>query len=231
MHWLWYTLPLVCAPGLERALRGPCPPVVDPPPDVRRVLAVAAHPDDLEYFCGGLLGRFARSGARVDAVLATGGERGGETSRRRAEQEEAARLLGYAGLHWLGFPDRGVRHDDPRLLAKIHALTEVERPHLLLTFDPDHPYPIYAHPDHLAVARAALSVWRGPAWLFHTRRPDIAVDITEAFAAKLAAFGAHRSQLPRRGTAQLAGWHLQRRHRQGKRFLELYRTIPPQRVL
>lgn len=196
IHWLWYTLPLLHIPGVERLLGG-ASPGVSPAPVARRVLAVAAHPDDLEYFCGGTLGRLAREGARVTAVLATRGELGGDPVRRRSEQEAAAAILGYSRLYLLDFPDGGVRSADPRLRAKLAEMN---------------------------VAEAALDLWPGAAFLFHTRRATIAVDITGSFRAKVAAFAAHRSQLPRRGTARLVGWHLGRRNRRGGHtYLELFR--------
>jgi LmbE family N-acetylglucosaminyl deacetylase len=223
IHWLWYTLPLVHIPGVERVLGGPCPPV-RPLPDAGRVLAVAAHPDDLEYFCGGTLCRMAQAGVRVAALLATRGELGGDPVRRRGEQEEAAAIIGYRELYQLDFHDRGVNAGDPRLRARLGEILAAERPDLLLTFDTRFPYPVYWHPDHMNVAEAALDLWWGPALLFHTRRPTAAFDITPVFEEKIAAFVAHRSQLPLRGTARLAGWHLGRRNRRGERTcLELFR--------
>lgn len=226
IHWLWYTLPLVCLPGLERVLGGPRPPLAEP--DCRRPLAVAAHPDDLEYFCGGTLCRLARAGAQVTAVIATRGEAGGDPARRTAEQAEAAARLGYSDLRVWDFADGHLRSDDPALRGRLAEMLEQARPDLLLTFDPVYPFPVYRHPDHLAVANAALAVWDGPALLFHTRRPDAAVEVTEVFTAKVAAFVAHRSQLPRRGTARLAGFHLKRRNAAGRRrYVEVFRRRPP----
>lgn len=223
MHWLWYTLPLVSLPGLERLLAGPTPPI-QPPPPAGRVMAVAAHPDDLEYFCGGTLCRLARNGARITAVLATHGEQGGDPAQRRLEQERAAAILGIGRLCLLGFPDRGVRRHQADLAEALTNLMAEEQPDLLLTFDYRFPYPVYRHDDHQAVAEAALSVWTGPALLFHSRRPTLAVEITETFPVKIAAFAAHRSQLPAGGAPRLLGWHLDRRNRAaGRRYLEPFR--------
>jgi len=224
LHWLWYTLPLIGLPGLEQALGGATPPM-DTVPTARKVLAVAAHPDDLEYFCGGTLCLLSRSGAQVVAVIATKGELGGDPVVRQREQAEAAAVLGYASIRLLDFPDRGVRATDPRLLEALGWILAQEQPDLLLTFDPVHPFPVYRHTDHLEVARAVLGLWHGPSLLFHTRRPEVAVDITEVFPHKVAAFTAHRSQLPLRATALLAGWHLGRRsERGGGRNVEVFRT-------
>lgn len=252
-HWVWFTLPLLHFPGLHRVwvgrdYTGALSPrtrlgrtawdlgqrVVRWP---RRVLAVGAHPDDLEYFCGGTLALYARAGARVVGVRATRGERGGRLPRlpevRVAEQQEAARRLGYTPVI-LDFPDRGLDAQDPALRQALQHLLNQEQPDLVLTFDPDRPFPVYRHPDHLAVARALLDLWPGPALLFHTRQPNVVVDITAVFRDKVAAFAAHKSQLPRRGTARLVAWHLRGRSR-GRdacgrtRYVEVFRlagTLP-----
>lgn len=223
VHWLWYTMPLVVIPGLERLLGGPLPPL-GAELGIRRALAVGAHPDDLEYFCGGTLCRLAREGAHTVAVLATQGELGGDPERRRQEQMEAAALAGYSGVHMLDFPDRGVRADDPRLRERLLEIMRTVRPDWLLTFDPAHSYPVYRHSDHLEVAKAALAIWQGPALLFHTNRPDVAIDVTADFPTKVAAFCAHQSQLPRQGTARLVGFHMTKRNQRGGRvYLELFR--------
>jgi LmbE family N-acetylglucosaminyl deacetylase len=225
IHWLWYTLPMLYWPGLERLLGGPCPPLRNSPA-AKRILAVAAHPDDLEYFCGGTLHRLAREGAQVAVVIATQGDRGGDPEVRRMEQERAASILGYGRVHMLGFPDRRLQAADPQLLEALRVVLHHEAPDLLLTFDPDYPFPIYQHNDHMAVARAVLSLWQGDTLLFHTRRPNLGVDITASFAVKVAAFGAHQSQLPRRATAKLLGWHLARRNRlDGRRYIEVFRSL------
>lgn len=228
IHWLWYTLPFVSIPGLERLLCGPLPPI-QTDLTATRVLAVAAHPDDLEYFCGGTLALLAQQGAHVTAVIATRGEQGGNPGARRQEQERAAAHLGYGRLWQLDFPDRGVRAALPRVREELSTIIAHEQPDLLLTFDPIYPHPIYQHSDHMAVARAALALWPGDALLFHTRRPTLAVEVTSVFTHKLAAFGAHRSQLPVRARDQLIGWHLACRNRKGRdAYVELFRTVTQQ---
>lgn len=251
-HWVWFTLPLIRFPGLHRLVvgrdyvralspRSPCGQAAWQLGEAMlgravTALAVAAHPDDLEYFSGGTLALLARRGARVVGVLATSGERGGRRPdlawQREQEQQRAAERLGYARVYLCGLPDRGLRAEDPALLARLRAILAAEEPDLLLTFDPDRPFPVYHHPDHFAVARAALSLWTGPVMLFHTRSPNAVVDITPVFRDKVAAFALHRTQLPRRGTLRLVGWHLASRSvgrdpSLRRRYVELFRVPAP----
>lgn len=176
----------------------------------RVVLAVGAHPDDLEFYAGGCLRLLSVSGARVVAVVATDGERGGSLPDlpdvRRREQEAAAAILGLSEVVFLGLPDRRLRRVQEALEAALHAVWERVRPAVVFSFDPVAPQPPYVHPDHQALGRAVLRVAAArsaagepPAtlYLFHTRRPNAAVDIESVFEAKLRAFRAHASQMTR----------------------------------
>ncbi|MFN2504664.1 MAG: PIG-L deacetylase family protein [Acidimicrobiales bacterium] len=70
-----------------------------------RVLAIGAHPDDIELGCGAVLLAHRRRGDPVDLLVMTAGGRGPQDARSRvAEQEDAAALLG-AGLRWGAFED------------------------------------------------------------------------------------------------------------------------------
>src|SRR5262249_45358912 len=76
-----------------RARRGP--PAMSLP---RRVLAIGAHPDDIELSCAGTLARFLEAGASVHLAVVCRGDRGGSdrglTERRRQEARSAAEVLG-----------------------------------------------------------------------------------------------------------------------------------------
>ena len=150
-----------------------------PEPDLRghTVLVLHAHPDDEAIFTGLTLRRLAAAGARTVLVVATDGALGasrvplrrGETvrRRRRAELEEAARLLGVARLVLLGRRDSGLpgspgaRHRralaaaDPLGLARrVAALAEAEGAATLVHDDEQG---IYGHPDHAASWRVGTA--------------------------------------------------------------------------
>ncbi len=130
-----------------------------------RVVAIAAHPDDLDFACAGTLALWASRGAHVVEVLVTSGEKGFEDDRpidekraiREGEQEAAGRAVGAAAVRFLRFPDGEVENTPALRRAIVCVLREV-RPDAVLTFDPanlafDNFYRY--HPDHRAVALAA----------------------------------------------------------------------------
>jgi N-acetylglucosamine malate deacetylase 1 len=171
-----------------------------------RILAVMAHPDDAEIWCGGTILRHVQAGDEVrTAILA--GQAG---TPRWAEAEEGARRLGC--LAWpLGLVDTAVR-DTELAVAGLKRILQSFWPDIILThwFDD-------MHPDHEAafrlVRRALLRTCleagkddlaafprtfccdtyesRGLRGAFD---PDRYVDVTEVWEAKLAAVKAHESQ-------------------------------------
>src|SRR3982751_5811416 len=66
------------------------------PTDRAPLVAFGAHPDDLEFGCGGILAREAQNGRSVHLVVCSRGEAGtnGTPAERTREAEKAARLLG-----------------------------------------------------------------------------------------------------------------------------------------
>lgn len=112
--------------------------------EVLDVLAIGAHPDDVELGCGGTLALLARAGRRVGIVHLTRGESGtrGTEETRRAEAEAAAEVLGAASLDFLDCGDGRLRHGEAEEDALI-ALLRRHRPDLVLG-----PTPSDRHPDH-----------------------------------------------------------------------------------
>jgi LmbE family N-acetylglucosaminyl deacetylase len=104
-----------------------------------RVLAVGAHPDDLEILCGGTLARFVQDGHEVVMCNATLGNRGSfeHTSEEIAEirLREARRAAEIAGADHvtLGFTDGEVDAADDAQRAAVVDLVRDVRPDLILT--------------------------------------------------------------------------------------------------
>ncbi len=118
-----------------------------------RVLAVGAHPDDLEILCGGTLARYAQEGHDVIMCVATDGTAGhmiikpAELAKiREREARNAAKVID-ADFIWLGFPDELIFDDRPTRLAFVDAIRQA-RPDLIITHTPDD-----YHPDHRTVSK------------------------------------------------------------------------------
>lgn len=202
----------------------------------RNVLAIGAHPDDLDWYAAGTLRRLSDSGARVTMVIVTDGEKGPNrigsqnlAKTRRAEQEEAARVVGAQRLEFLNMPDRGVQRYHRRVLEKIVAVWRDVKPDAVLTFDPVWPRPPYFHLDHEGTGKIVRRYWlslpqpRPRLFLFHTRRPNTAVDVTEVAEIKQQALAAHRSQVGDRIGRRNRGFMRADGRPFGDKLMEVYR--------
>ena len=113
-----------------------------PEPDKdARILAIHAHPDDIEFQCAGTLGLLAQKGAEITVVTMTPGDCGtAEMScdaiaeKRRAEAQAAADLLGAEYL-CLEFRDLSICHDNPSRQRVTELLRRV-RPDIVFTAPP-----------------------------------------------------------------------------------------------
>ena len=174
--------------------------------NTKTVLAIVAHPDDLEWYIGGTLRRLADNGANVQVIVGTDGEKGPNRTKspnlaatRREEQARAGQINGYTHIYSLGLPDRGLAAD-PRFLPEVERIYNEVRPDAVFVFDPTHPSLPYLHVDHQGSAREFLKFWdtlapgKPPVYLFQTRRPDVAVDISSVIDIKARALAQHVSQ-------------------------------------
>ncbi len=177
------------------------------------VLAIGAHPDDVELGCGGTLALLARAGRRVGILHLTRGERGtrGTPEERLTEAERAAEALGASDLAFLDCGDGGLRTGEAEEEALIEVL-RAWRPDLVLS-----PTPHDRHPDHTRAHRLVESACfysglreRGqpaedrephrPAAVFSFMQhdpfePSFIVDVTATWEVKRRALAAYRSQL------------------------------------
>jgi LmbE family N-acetylglucosaminyl deacetylase len=129
------------------------------------IMAVAAHPDDIERWSAGTLAHAFDMGATVRLLLVTSGEAGSSDPHatkervgalREREAESAAHQLGIAEVMFLREPDGAVENTAPLRGALVRWI-RCWRPTVLFTFDPEYPDPPYlSHRDHRMVGRAAL---------------------------------------------------------------------------
>jgi LmbE family N-acetylglucosaminyl deacetylase len=182
-------------------------------------LAIAAHPDDVEFGCGGTLARWAADGCVVHHLVLTDGSKGtwdvdADTTAliatRQVEQRAAAAALGATGeVRFLGRVDGELEADVATRLEVATVIRELQ-PEVVLGHDPWRRYRL--HPDHRAAGWLAcdgvvaarephVRIVDRPAWrpelllLWEADEPDVAVDVTSSVEAKLTALLAHASQL------------------------------------
>lgn len=139
-------------------------PVVGAPRN-RSVLAIAAHPDDIESWCGGTLAVAIDQGCSVRLLLVTSGDKGSNVlgadarqlaMQREHEAAEAAGRLGIGGVAYLRYPD-GEVEDTRQFRGDLVRWIRRWRPEVIFTHDPENPYPRYlTHRDHRIVGRAVL---------------------------------------------------------------------------
>ena len=176
------------------------------------ILAVGAHPDDVELGCGGLLLAMRARGHRFAILDLTAGEKGSRGTReeRAKEAQAAAGVLGATARECLGLPDTRLEPTPGAVKLAVEAVRKW-RPQLVVSMNP-----LDRHPDHAAAARivesacflAALSNFEAPAPPHRPRRvirysrhawfqPSFVVDITDHVEKKLEAIRCYRSQFTR----------------------------------
>src|SRR5262245_3692926 len=174
-------------------------------------LIIGPHPDDQELGMGGTIIRLAQQGHQVHIVDMTNGEptpRGSVETRAR-ESAESAKIMGVQRT-LLGLKNREVVHD----IASRHKLAAVvreHRPNVMFV-----PYPIDAHPDHVAVTRIAedarfdakLTKSPIPGEPWHPKRiiyyfcthlrmnfvPTFCIDVSDTHEIKMRACDCYKSQ-------------------------------------
>jgi LmbE family N-acetylglucosaminyl deacetylase len=165
---------------------------------MRSVLAIGAHPDDIELGCGGTLAAHRAAGDAVTMLVLTGGQNGpGDSERRWEEQQHAARVL-EALVVWGHLVDCALT-PDAKTIGVIEEVIDAVAADVIYVHAPDD-----SHQDHRAAAAATLSAARQESRILHYRSPSTThfhptmyVDIAEHLDRKLAALACHNSQVER----------------------------------
>lgn len=115
------------------------------------VLALAAHPDDVEQTCGGTLLRMAEAGYRTGIIDLTAGDMGtrGSPEIRVAESQAAARILQCEWRENLYFPDARLENSLAGRMSIAQKIRQV-RPRVVII-----PYREARHPDHYRAGEMA----------------------------------------------------------------------------
>jgi len=175
------------------------------------ILAIAAHRDDVELTCAGVLLKAVDSGYRTGILDLTAGETGtrGSAELRAAEAERAAAILGVAERRTAGLPDAHLHNSEE---ARRMVVAEIRRaaPRVVIL-----PFPVGRHPDHRVASElgrdacflAGLARYDAPgaphrphkilyalSYREDPVKPTFVVDISAQFERKLAAIRCYASQ-------------------------------------
>jgi len=173
----------------------------------QHIVAIGAHPDDIEYGCLGTLIKFSWQYV-IDLVIFTDGELGGP--RRRAESTQAFESVGLNSIFWLGLAD-GYFTVDAGTVGKLEPL--LQKATTILTMSA-----CDTHQDHRAVWQTTMAAARRRAvtllsYQSISSTPDfnarLFVDITREYPRKLQALQCHETQAEKEYMKEswLAEWH------------------------
>ncbi len=160
------------------------------------ILAIGAHPDDIEYGCGGTLIKYVKAGHRVFLYIATHGTFGGDGTTRSEEMEASAKYMSASDLFWGGYTDTRIPMSQD-LISEIEVIIGKVKPKFIFTHWRDD-----THQDHRNLTACTLAATRYiPNFLFYESpssqnfNPNVYVDISEVLDKKIELLKTHASQM------------------------------------
>lgn len=208
----------------------------------RTVLAMGAHPDDMELEAGGTLAKFAKKGYDVYLLILTSGgytDINGKTyfdEELRNEAKEATKILGIKDVMFLSYPTKDLPADG-EVISRVDSIVNKLHPDVFISH-----HPFDSHQDHKSAADIMFAVsrqgrvknvfsastlpYRPNVFAF---RPQFYVDITETLETKLNAIRAYKTQYTKfgsevliehvKGMAKTYGWAM------GYEYAECFEVI------
>ncbi|MCD6391447.1 MAG: PIG-L family deacetylase [Dehalococcoidia bacterium] len=192
--------------------------------EMAHVMVVTPHPDDAEFGVAGTVARWTSEGKDVIYVVCTNGDKGTSDPNvkpdelaivREQEQLAAAKLLGVREVIFLRHPDQALE-DTPEFRKELVRLIRMYKPETVVTVDPYRRY-IWWHRDHRITGRVTLDAIFPYArdchsypdllkeglkphkvkevLLWSAEKSNYRTNITDTFAAKIAALRCHSSQI------------------------------------
>ena len=160
------------------------------------ILAIGAHPDDIEYGCGGTLSKYAKLGHKIYLLVMTKGEVGGKGSVRVKEQRRSAKILSAKRVFWGGYKDTRISLGKG-LINRIEVTVRKIKPTFIFVNYLDD-----THQDHRAVAQATNTATRYTKNVLYYEvpstqnfNPTVFIDVKGVLEKKIAALRAHASQV------------------------------------
>ena len=169
------------------------------------VLAIGAHPDDIEFGCGGTLMKMAKRGDNIHMLIMTKGGMGGKAEVRHREQQRAAKFINAKKVFWGRFRDTYVPSNKQVISTVENAIKKTDSEIVFINYYED------THQDHRLIADNAIASSRYIKSVFFyevptTQRfePDVFVDISDILKDKLKLLSLHASQVSKTGVEELS---------------------------
>lgn len=162
-----------------------------------KILAIGAHPDDVEIGCGGALAAHSQKGDEVHIVSFSLGEMGGANAETRlGEAQEAAKVLGAKEFTSFEYPDTQIPFDREAIKRLEDLVVQVSPDRIYI------PYSREIHQDHTNVNKIALVAGRNVRQILMYEGPSsytnfqatFWVDISQVLDTKLSSIACHKSQ-------------------------------------
>jgi LmbE family N-acetylglucosaminyl deacetylase len=197
-----------------------------------KILAIGAHPDDIEFGCGGSLIKYADWGHHLFLLIMTEGGLGAPNRIRKAEQLDAQEILGVRRIFWGNYEDTYLEVNKDVIDQVENVITETKPDFIFCHFPDD------THQDHRHLAQVVISATRyirnvlfyeGPT--SQNFDPQIFIDISDTLDRKIKALEAHHSQIDKTNIEDLTILEMARstanfRGTQGRvKFAEAFRAL------
>ena len=160
------------------------------------ILAIGAHPDDIEFGCGGTLIKYAQKGDSVYLLVLTMGGVGADPRIRKKEQELAVKFIKAEKLFWGNFQDTQLEANKQLISAIEEKIDKIKPQIVLFNYIND------IHRDHRITAQAGTWASRYAKEVLcyeiptsQNFQPDIFVDIQDTLKRKLKLLKIHASQM------------------------------------
>jgi len=161
------------------------------------VLAIGAHPDDIEIAAGATLAKMHDAGYRINGLVLTHGGQGGNAERRQDEAMCGADFLGLDTVRLLDFADTHLQEQAADLVKAIETMIKEVQPDMILTHSRHD-----IHQDHQAVHEATLRAARNQTSILcyespsttQEFTPSLFVEVCEYIEVKIEAIREHWDQ-------------------------------------
>jgi LmbE family N-acetylglucosaminyl deacetylase len=125
----------------------------------KKILAIGAHSDDIEYYSGGTLIKW-KTHNEITILVATDGRFNGNPSIRKKEQDNASFMMGAYKTIFLDYPDLGLEKEKQKLNRDLLRIVLQMKPDIIFSFDPENQFHLHSdfHPDHRTLSLVVIDL-------------------------------------------------------------------------